>query len=158
MHDQRRYRPLFAGLLRQVLAAAAEDAAASRRRNLLVLLDEAASIAPIEELDQVAATCQGQGVTLVTVWQDLAQLTARYGDKARTVLNNHTHRILIGGLADPTLQEWLPVLTGTRSGARAPAVLGAAELRQWPRGAAVLVAGRHPPVRLALRAPRRRRT
>lgn len=156
LHDQRRYRPVFSGLLRQVLVAAADEAARGRRPNLLVLLDEAASIAPLEELDQVAATCQGQGVTLVTVWQDLAQLTARYGDKARTLLNNHSHRVLLGGLADPTLGEWLPVLTGAaRPGdQQRSALLGAAELRQWPRGAALLVAGRHPPVRLVLRPPR----
>ena len=79
LHDQRRYRPMFVGLLRQVLAEAATRAERGTPSGLLVLLDEAASIAPLEELDQVAATCQGQGVTLVTVWQDLAQLVARYG-------------------------------------------------------------------------------
>lgn len=156
LHDQRRHRPLFAGLVRQVLVAAADAAARGHRSGLLVLLDEAASIAPLEELDQVAATCQGQGVTLVTVWQDLAQLAARYGDKARTVVNNHGHRVFLGGLADPTLQEWLPVLTGARrdDATERAALLTVAELRQWPRGAALLVAGRHPPVRLVLRAPR----
>jgi type IV secretory pathway TraG/TraD family ATPase VirD4 len=161
MHDQRRYRPLFSGLLRQVLAEAAVRAERGAPSGLPVLLDEAASIAPVEELDQIAATCQGQGVTLVTVWQDLAQLTARYGAKSRTVVNNHTTRILLGGLADPTLDEWLPTLTGSpgavHGGGAASATLRSAEVRRWPAGAALLVAGRHPPVRLRLAAPSTRR-
>jgi type IV secretory pathway TraG/TraD family ATPase VirD4 len=162
LHDQRRFRPMFTGLLRQVLAEAATLAERGAPCRLLLLLDEAASIAPLEELDQVAATCQGQGVTLVTVWQDLAQLVARYGPKARTVVNNHTTRVLLGGLADPTLAEWLPTLTGparVTRGDRGPA-LAPEELRQWPRGAAVVVTGREPPVRMLLgtgRSGRRRR-
>ncbi len=158
MHDQRRFRPLFSGLLRQVLAAAAVRSERGAPSGLLVLLDEAASIAPVEELDQIAATCQGQGVTLVTVWQDLAQLTARYGAKSRTVVNNHTTRVLLGGLADPTLDEWLPTLTGSARAAHldgSTAALRGDELRQWPTGAALLVAGRHPPVRLRLEHPPR---
>jgi type IV secretory pathway TraG/TraD family ATPase VirD4 len=156
LHDQRRYRPAFSGLLRQVLAAAATHAEEGRRSGLLVLLDEAASIAPIEELDQIAATCQGQGVTLVTVWQDFAQLTARYGARARTLVNNHTSRVVLGGLADPTLSEWLPALTGpsSPSGPHSEAHVTVEELRQWPMGAALLVVGRHRPVRLVLRPPR----
>jgi len=152
LHDQRRFRPMFAGLLRGVLAQAAVRAERSAPCGLLVLLDEAASIAPIDELDQVAATCQGQGVTLVTVWQDLAQLVARYGPKARTVVNNHTSRVLLGGLADPTLAEWLPTLTGPARVAGGGAAVVPEELRQWPRGAAVLVAGRAAPLRVRLGA------
>jgi type IV secretory pathway TraG/TraD family ATPase VirD4 len=155
LHDQRRFRPLFSGLLRQVLAEAAERAERGRPCGLLVLLDEAASIAPVEELDQVAATCQGQGVTLVTVWQDLAQLVARYGPKARTVVNNHTTRVLLGGLADPTLAEWLETLTGPARGHDEASPLAAGELRQWPRGAAVVVSGHAAPVRLRLHRARR---
>jgi type IV secretory pathway TraG/TraD family ATPase VirD4 len=156
LHDQRRYRPLFQGLVRQVLAEAARRAEDGHPSELLLLLDEAASIAPIEELDQVAATCQGQGVTLVTVWQDLAQVVARYGTSARTVVNNHTSRVLLGGLADPTLTDWLPTLTGAVGVTTGPPSAGLTpqELRQWPRGAAVLVAGRHPPVRIRLGPPR----
>jgi hypothetical protein len=141
-----------------VLAAAATHAEEGHPSGLLLLLDEAASIAPIEELDQIAATCQGQGVTLVTVWQDFAQLTARYGARARTLVNNHTSRVVLGGLADPTLSEWLPALTGPSSPSGPPhtaAHVTVEELRQWPMGAALLVVGRHRPVRLVLRPPRR---
>src|ERR1019366_4085814 len=64
---------------------------------------------------------------------------------------------LLGGLADPTLDEWLPTLTGSAraaAGDGTPSALRSDELRQWPRGAALLVAGRHPPVRLRLAGPR----
>lgn len=158
LHDQRRHRAMFSGLIRQVLACAATRAEAGDPARLLVLLDEAASIAPLDELDSVAATCQGQGVTLVTVWQDLAQLVARYGTRARTVVNNHTSRVLLGGLADPTLLEWLPTLTGTGpvTGSE-PAALGADELRRFPHGCGVLVADRHRAVRIVLGAAARGR-
>ena len=46
---------------------------------LLVVLDEAAHIAPLPELDGLAATCASHGIQFVTVWQDLAQVRARYG-------------------------------------------------------------------------------
>ena len=42
---------------------------------LLVVLDEAANIAPLPDLDALAATAAGHGVQLVTVWHDLAQIT-----------------------------------------------------------------------------------
>ena len=44
-----------------------------------MVLDEAAHIAPLPELDGLAATCASHGIQLVTVWQDLAQVRARYG-------------------------------------------------------------------------------
>ena len=41
---------------------------------LLVVLDEAAHIAPLPELDGLAATCASHGIQIVTIWQDLAQV------------------------------------------------------------------------------------
>jgi hypothetical protein len=68
---------------------------------LLVVLDEAAHIAPLPELDGLAATCASHGIQLVTVWQDLAQVRARYGSRAPTVLNNHRAKVFLPGIADP---------------------------------------------------------
>ena len=36
-------------------------------------------------------------IQLVTVWQDLAQITARYGPKAATVVNNHRAKVFLSG-------------------------------------------------------------
>ncbi len=41
---------------------------------LLLLLDEAANIAPIPNLDEIASTGAGQGVQLLSVFQDMAQV------------------------------------------------------------------------------------
>ncbi len=81
-HDQRRLRGYFTALTQQVLSQAFNQATRSGKPldpPLLVVLDEAAHIAPLSELDGLAATCASHGIQLVTVWQDLAQVRARYG-------------------------------------------------------------------------------
>jgi len=72
---QERLRPLFVTLIDQIVAhvyEAAARAGAPIDPPLLVVLDEAANIAPLPRLDQLAATGAGQGLQLVTVVQDLA--------------------------------------------------------------------------------------
>ena len=70
-----------------------------------MVLDEAATVASLDELDQLAATVSGLGVTLVTVVQDFAQLVARWGPRAATIVNNHTTRVVLAGLADPSVGD-----------------------------------------------------
>ena len=136
---------------------------------LLVVLDEAANIAPLPELDGLAATCSGHGVQLVTVWQDLAQVQARYGERAATVVNNHRAKLFLSGTADPrTLDQashlagdeelLIPSVTRDPTGAHSvtgsPALrrlLAPDALRRLPPGTGVLVYGALPPVRLSLR-------
>ena len=76
------------------------------------MLDEAAHIAPLAELDGLAATCASHGIQLVTVWQDLAQVRARYGARAPTVLNNHRAKLFLPGIADPDTLEYASRLIG----------------------------------------------
>src|SRR3954447_7333064 len=90
--EQDRYRPLFTALLGQVIAAAYKQAGRANRPldpPLLLVLDEAANIAPVENLPTIAATAASMGVQLITVFQDLAQVRLRYGQAAGTVVNNH---------------------------------------------------------------------
>jgi hypothetical protein len=109
------------------------EAGSSRR--VLVVLDEAASVASLDELDELAATVRGLNVTLVTVVQDFAQLAARWGPRAATIVNNHATRVVLAGLADPTVAKYLPELVETKPDvAHVP-------LRLRPRGTAVVVAG-----------------
>jgi type IV secretory pathway TraG/TraD family ATPase VirD4 len=135
---------------------------------LLVVLDEAANIAPVAELDGLAATCAGSGIQLVTVWQDMAQITARYGARAPTVLNNHRARLFLSGIADPSTLEYASGLVGeeevsmgslTRDGRGGRStttsthrrrLLPPEALRQLPRGTGVLIYGERPPIRLRL--------
>ena len=106
------------------------------QRRVLMVLDEAATVASLEELDQLAATVSGLDVTLVTVVQDFAQLAARWGARAATIVNNHTTRLVMAGLADPTVGAYLPELVEEKAG-EAPT-----PLRLQPRGTAMVVSGR----------------
>jgi type IV secretion system protein VirD4 len=171
-HDQRRLRGYFTALTQQVLSHAFAKATRSGKPldpPLLVVLDEAAHIAPLSELDGLAATCASHGIQLVTVWQDLAQVRARYGARAPTVLNNHRAKLFLPGIADPDTLEYASRLIGdqdvttpsftrdTKGGRSTTSTTGPRrllppeELRCLRRGEAVLVYGTLPPARLRLR-------
>jgi len=171
-HDQRRLRAVFCALVKQVLEVAF-DRAARRGRPLdpplLVVLDEAANIAPLVDLDGLAATCAGHGVQLVTVWQDLSQVAARYGERGATVINNHRAKVFLSGTSDPRTLDHashlvgeeellVPSVTRDPSGSRTVTtsplrrpLLPPEALRQLPVSSGVLVYGSLPPARLALR-------
>src|SRR5206468_1978454 len=73
---------------------------------LLIVLDECANIAPLRELATLASTGAGQGIQLVSVFQDMAQISAVYGrDRAPTIVSNHRAKVILSGIADaPTLE------------------------------------------------------
>jgi len=171
-HDQRRLTPLFVGVLRDVLDTAYDRVAREGRPldpPLLVVLDEAANIAPVPDLDALAATAAGHGIQLVTVWHDLAQIQARFGPRATTVVNNHRAKLFLSGISDPATLDHASHLIGDeelhlaahtaggRSGpstTRSPTVRRLAPpdaLRRVPPGAGVLVYGDRPPARVRLR-------
>jgi type IV secretion system protein VirD4 len=98
--EQARLRPLFTTLVREVIAEVYVRSAARSAPidpPLLVVLDEAANIAPLPDLDQLASTGAGQGLQLVTVVQDLSQIHERWGGKADTVVNNHRAKLFGAG-------------------------------------------------------------
>ena len=163
---------MFTALVKQVLDCAFSRSARLGRPlspPLLVVLDEAAHIAPLPELDGLAATCASHGIQIVTVWQDLAQVQGRYGARAPTVLNNHRAKLFLPGIADPDTLEYASRLIGdeevshpsvtrdptgrrsTTSTTGSRRLLPPEELRCLPRGRAVLVYGTLPPARLQLR-------
>jgi type IV secretion system protein VirD4 len=170
--DQERLAPVFTAIVREVLDAAFERAAARGRPldpPLLVVLDEAASVAPLADLDRVVATAAGHGVQLLTVWQDLAQLEARYASRWATVVNNHRAKLVCSGVADPVTLQHVSGLLGDEEMAERSFTFGddgrhtrteavttkslapPGWLRQLPPGEAVLVYGSFPPARIALR-------
>lgn len=116
--DQERFRPMFSALARQVIDTAFAAAAANGGRPLdpplLIVLDEAANIAPIDNLDQIASTASAMGIQVVTVFQDLAQVKARYGDRSATILNNHRGTLFLPGLKCPDTLDYLSRLVGER--------------------------------------------
>ena len=114
-HDQRRLRGYFTALTQQVLSYTFDRATRAGRPldpPLLVVLDEAARIAPLPELDGLAATSASHGIQIVTVWQDLAQVKGRYGARAPTVINNHRAKLFLPGIADPDTLEYASRLIG----------------------------------------------
>jgi type IV secretion system protein VirD4 len=138
---------------------------------LLLVLDEAANIAPVRDLDTLASTGAGLGIQIVTVCQDLAQLATRYGsERSRTIANNHRAKVLLSGVSDMSTLDLISGLAGeqalreetmthdlrdgrrTRSSSTVFRRLAPAdELRRIPPGDGVLVYGHLPPVRLRLR-------
>jgi type IV secretion system protein VirD4 len=172
-HEQRRLRPLFSGLVTRVIEAAYDRAARQGRPidpPLLVVLDEAANVAPLAELDVLASTAAGHGIQLVTVWQDLTQLNARYGPRAGSVVNNHRAKLFLSGIADPATLDHASSLIGeaeqpmssttvdrgrsassTTMATTYRRLAPADVLRRMVPGSGVLISGHLPPARLQLR-------
>lgn len=114
-HEQDRLRPIFTAMVNQMLAAAYELAGKQNKPidpAMLIVIDEAANIAPLKDLDALASTAAGVGVQLVTVFQDMAQIEARYGTRSRTVVNNHRAKIVLSGISDPTTLEYVTKICG----------------------------------------------
>ncbi len=173
VHEQARVQGVFSALIGAVVQAAITRylAEGPLQPPLLLVLDEAANIAPLQELDQLASTGAGMGIQLVTVCQDLAQLSARYGaERARSIANNHRAKLALSGIADVGTLDTLSGLAGeqavreqtinsgggegrrsTSSSVAYRRLAPPDELRRIPPGRAVLIYGHLPPVRLQLR-------
>lgn len=110
-HEQRRYEGVLKGALSAIVAAQHRRSDCATARGLLMVLDEASAVGALEDLDQLAATGVGLGITLLTVVQDFAQLEARFGERAATIVNNHATRVVLGGLLDPRAMTYLPEMS-----------------------------------------------
>ena len=177
-HEQERLQSAFVALLSEVLHAA--FATADRNGEpldpgLLIVLDEAANIAPLADLDTIVATAAGHGIQMLTVWQDFAQIEARYGPKSATIVSNHRAKVLCSGISDPATLEKMSALIGdeervsdttttTREGQWSTTrsldrrrLASAHTLRQLPFGQAVLLYGHLPPAVVTLAGSLRRR-
>jgi type IV secretory pathway TraG/TraD family ATPase VirD4 len=115
-HEQRRLQPLFATLVQEIAAEAYERATSTGHPldpPLLLVLDECANIAPLRELATLASTGAGQGIQLVSVFQDMAQINAVYGrDRAPTIVSNHRAKIILSGIADAQTLDYVGRLLG----------------------------------------------
>jgi len=171
-HEQQRLRPLFATLIQQIIAAVYERAARTGKPldpPLLLVLDEAANIAPLRDLDTLASTAAGQGIQLLTVFQDFAQIKERWGERAATILNNHRAKIIGSGIADPATLDYAARVLGDEEIRQTSSTAGheghasttestayrtlapAHALRQARAGSGVLIYGNLPPARIQLR-------
>ena len=114
-------------------------------------------------------TAAGQGIQLVTVVQDLAQIEHRWGRKADTIVNNHRAKLFGPGISCEKTLGYLTRILGdeavpqrsvtrgergrkTTTDATTFRALGPADVvRQGDPDTAILVYGNLPPTRLALR-------
>ena len=113
--EQERLAPLFVTLIAEIRAEVYRRAALSGAAvdpALLIVLDEAANVAPVPDLDVLASTGAGQGLQLVTVVQDLAQVHKRWPAAAETIVNNHAAKVLGSGIACPRTLDYFARLLG----------------------------------------------
>jgi len=171
-HDQARLRPVLTVLLASAVRAAYDKAnrnGGRLRRPCLALLDEAGNVAAPKDLPAWVTTARSHGISLVTVWQDLAQIRSIYGDLGNALLSNHKAKIFGSGISDPSTLDLASRLVGDRPVKERNESKGHAGGRSWSehttyrRAApgeairrledhnALLAYGNLPPARLRLR-------
>ncbi len=114
-HEQQRLRPLFAALVDQCSrpsTTGGQPSAARSIRRCWSCSTRRPTSPRSPSSTSWPATAAGQGIQLVTVWQDLAQISARYGERAATVVNNHRAKVVLSGISDPATLDHLSHLVG----------------------------------------------
>jgi type IV secretory pathway TraG/TraD family ATPase VirD4 len=136
-------------------------------------LDEAANVAPLPNLDELASTGPGQGVQLLSVFQNVSQIHDRWGrERGETIMANHRGRLFGCGIGDKATLEYVGAILGDEAIAKSSSHrqrLGMLELgsrtdtheyrrlarpdtlREAERDSALLVYGRLPPTWVKLR-------
>jgi type IV secretion system protein VirD4 len=168
-----RFAPYFTALLSAIIhtaeTAAAEGGGPIEPR-LLLALDEAGNVFRYPRLPNLLTTARGNGIQLLLIFHDLAQVEHLYGGRevARTVMSNAKMRMLLPGVADiDTLRYWSDLTghtrtetTGTTTGfdgkrsrsrnEHSDHLAPLHKLQQLPAGQAVLLYENLPPARVLL--------
>src|SRR4051794_41836456 len=76
-----------------------------------MLIDEAGNM-PLAWLPQVASTCAGIGIQLVTIWQSLAQIEEAYGRLANSVITNHATKLFFPAASDESTLGYQSKIAG----------------------------------------------
>lgn len=74
------------------------------------LVDEAANIGQIPNLEKLMATIRSREISACLIWQAQSQIKALYKDNADTIIGNCDSRIFLGGTEATTLKEWSEAL------------------------------------------------
>jgi type IV secretion system protein VirD4 len=171
LKSTQRFSVVFGGLLGALLKDQSYEVAKRYREplpDLLCVIDEAGNT-PLRWLPEVASTCAGIGVLLVTVWQSKAQIDAIYQAQAGPLLTNHGSKVVFAGVSDVETLEYVSYLAGEEEVAQRSAnadahlagfrrsvgdstihrrLLPAEVLRQTRPGQALLLHGTLPPAHL----------
>jgi type IV secretion system protein VirD4 len=107
--------PIFTALVKTIVARAYRYQ--GDNLNLLLLLDEAGNIARIDNLNTLATTAAGTKIQLVTVFHDLSQMEALYGQsRASNIANNHSALLILPGTRDEATMHYAERLLRDESG------------------------------------------
>jgi hypothetical protein len=80
-----------------------------------VVLDEAANIAPVVELAELASVGTDLGLQLISVFQDVNQVERVYAQHAGTLINNHRAKLFLSSVSDPATMHLLDDILGRGS-------------------------------------------
>jgi type IV secretion system protein VirD4 len=141
-HDQIRFQPLFATIVRQILTAASDRFASEGSTldpPLLLLLDEAVGVASVEELAVVASGGAAQGVQVISIFEDLSRFDRLQANASGLIARNHRAKLVLPGN-----------YRGSAAGSVEP-LLPAVQARQLTGGEGALLYDAAPPVRVQLR-------
>lgn len=113
--QQQRLQPVFATVIQELMAVV--EARQMQTRGpldppLLLLLDECANIAAPPGLDSIASTARDLGVQLVSIFQDLSQVRARWGNRADSIVNNHRATVVGVAISDVATLDYVGRLLG----------------------------------------------
>lgn len=111
--DSKRFSVIFGGLLGELTdqVFATVNRTGNPIPDLMFLLDEAGN-SPVDWLPEVATTCASNGLTLMTLWQSLAQAEVAFAKRTETLFTNHLTKIVFGGTSDQTTLDTAARLAG----------------------------------------------
>jgi hypothetical protein len=139
-HDQSRFQPLFATIVRQIVTAVNEQFASTGRPldpPLLLVLDEAVGVASLEALAELASTGVTKGVQVVSTFEDLGRLAGLPDNVRNLVVRNHRAKVVLPGEHGPGTAGLLrPGLVDEVAGGDGALVYGSdqavpLQLRRW---------------------------
>ena len=178
--DADRYAPMLTAMIAAVIHAAESQAADNGgplQPRLLLALDEAGNVFRFPRLANLLTTARGNGIQLLLVYHDLAQLEEVAGrQNARTVMSNAKLRVLLPGVGDLDTLRYFTQMLGRASVRRSSTTRGSHGqmsrsvseqledlaplhlLQQLPRGAAVIQYENLPPMRVNMRFSYRDKT
>ncbi|MGH7881864.1 MAG: type IV secretory system conjugative DNA transfer family protein [Candidatus Dormibacteraceae bacterium] len=116
LEDQDRLAILFVAVIQILLDTTAEIAQSSPSgkipQRLLLVMDELANTAPIEKLPNYLSTGFSQGISVIAVFQDMAQIRDRYQERTETIINNSRAKLFLSGIGDMQTLETAEKLVG----------------------------------------------
>lgn len=117
-HEAEEFKPLFETIINTVVFAAEDRSARAggvpiEPHHLLLALDEAANMASLRKMPELASVGSSQGIVLLSVWQNTSQIETIYGPtRARTLLAGHNGKVFWGGIQDEETLKYVEGLAG----------------------------------------------